>query len=103
MKTSLGVFKLLNRVTNQLGTAELFRELDQKNIDDFNLLWRPQLNQLATVFSSLIERAKAKAEDAHWDWEKKAHFVAGRLDYEAFALECDGSTQGMMLVNLVRF
>jgi hypothetical protein len=103
MKTSLGKFSLFNRLTNQFETAELFQELDQKNVDDFNQLWKPELNQLASAFSSWADRAKANAQDSHWDWGKKAAFVAGRLDYETFAVECDGITQGMMLVNLVAF
>ena len=89
MKEHVGRVELLNRATGKFEPADVFQELDDKNFDDFELLWKPQF--------------PSPAPDSHWDWLDKARQAATLMAYETFALECDGDTQGLMLVNLTSF
>lgn len=89
MKQHFGRVKLLNRTTGEFEPADVFQELDNKNYNDFVQQWKP-----------LFPRP---APDSHWDWVAKAKRAALKMDSETFALECDGDTQGLMLVHLASF
>jgi len=89
MKEHVGQVELLNRTSGQFETADVFQELDDKNFDDFEQLWKPG-------FSS-------PAPDSHWDWVAKAKDAISSMALETFALECAGHTQGLMLVNSASF
>ena len=89
MKEHVGRVELRNRATRGLEPADVFQALDDKNFDDFEQLWKP-------LFPS-------PAPDSQWDWVGKARHAASLMAYETFALECDGDTQGLMLVNLTSF
>lgn len=90
MKEHLGTVLLRNRTSGDDEPAELFRELDEKNIEDFERLWWPMLQSERT-------------DDAHWKWAEKARAAAKLMQYETFAVECGGKTQGLMFVNLMKF
>jgi hypothetical protein len=94
---------LFNRTTGTFESAEVFRELDEKNLDDFDCLWRPPLQTRKNEFASWVEAAAANAQDSHWDWGEQARKANGSLQYETFAVECGGGTQGLMLVDLTKF
>ena len=89
MKEHVDRVELHNRVTGEFEEADVFQELDDKNINDFEQLWKPLL--------------PSPAPDAHWDWVGKARAAASTMAYETFAVECDGITQGLMLVNMAAF
>lgn len=89
MKEHVDRVELLNRASGRFEPADVFQELDDKNFDDFEQLWKP-------LFSS-------PAPDSHWDWVGKARDAVSSMAFETFALECDGATQGLMLVNLASF
>ena len=103
MKRRLGSIVLRNRVTAVYEHAEVFQELDQKNFDDFEYLWRPLLKDRRDEFSSWKASAAANVQDSHWDWIKKAKDAISSLQYETFAVECSGETQGLMLVDVTKF
>lgn len=89
MKEHVGQVVLLNRASGEFEPADVYQELDDKNFDDFEQLWKPR-------FASL-------APDSHWDWVAKAKHAVSSMALETFALECAGDTQGLMLVNLASF
>jgi hypothetical protein len=103
MKELVGGVVLLNRLTGEFESAEVFRELDQKNFDDFERLWKPMLTSRRDQFTSWAAAADANVQDAHWDWIGKGKAAASSLQYEAFSVECDGATQGLMLVDVTQF
>jgi hypothetical protein len=103
MKALVGSVDLLNRMTGGFEPAEVFRELDQKNLDDFEGRWRPMLENRRSEFESWAEAAEANAQDSHWKWVEKARDAACSLQYETFAIECVGETQGLMLVDVTKF
>lgn len=90
MKQLLGTVLLRNRASGQDDPAQLFRELDDKNIEDFDRLWRPMLQSKGT-------------SDSHWKWAEKARAAARLTQYETFAVECGGKTQGLIFVNLMKY
>lgn len=93
MKTLLGELVLLNRGAGAYEPAQLYREIDQKNGEDFEKLWRPLL----------ANAGGAPAPDAHWKWAEKGQYAARSTVYETFALEVAGVTQGLMLVSQLQF
>jgi hypothetical protein len=103
MKELLGPVILQNRATRAFETAELYRELDQKNFDDFERLWRPMLEGRRAEFPTWAAAAAGDAQDSHWEWVDKAIDAAGSLGEETFVIECAGETQGLMLVDTSRF
>ena len=89
MKEHVGQVELLNRASGEFETAAVFQELNDKNFDDFEQLWKP-------LFPS-------PAPDSHWDWVAKARYAVASMAFETFAVECGGDTQGLMLVNMASF
>lgn len=103
MKSSLGRAPLYNRETGAWEDAEIFQTIDSKNLDDFSSLWKPLLVERRSEFKTWAEAESANAQDSHWDWVEKARIANDTLKYETFAVECDGVTQGLMLVDLTQF
>jgi hypothetical protein len=60
-------------------------ELAQKHINDYLSLWKSQLNSYVQA-------------DKFWDWEFKLRFIASSSNREGYAIECEGETQGLMLM-----
>jgi hypothetical protein len=63
--------------------------LTTKHLDDFRTVWKEQLKTSAD-------------EDRYWDWDQKQRiYLVGGIDtYEGYAIECEGLTQGMMILQL---
>ena len=80
--------QLLRVRDNQLADAELL-PLTDKHLDDFERLWKARL------------RASSEA-DQYWDWVTKNRIYMSSDNFEAYAIECDQVTQGLMLIE-VRF
>ena len=97
MKEHLGDRDLFNRWTGSFEKASIYRGLDDANFQDFLKHWKPQLDKRAAEFSNWDEAAKGNVQDAHWDWVGKAKDEGV---YDSFAIECDGVTQGLMLVDI---
>jgi hypothetical protein len=98
---SLGTYALMNRQTGVHEDAELFSPVDTRHLADFDQHWKPAIHQRLRELPRGSRTSVANLEDWHWDWQKKADVFAGRLDYQSFALECAGMTQGLMLCSLV--
>jgi hypothetical protein len=96
-----GTFALQNRQTGQIEDAELFTPVDGRHISDFDQHWKPAIHQRLRQLPRGTRSSEANLEDWGWDWQKKAEVFGGRLDYQSFALECGGMTQGLMLCSLV--
>src|SRR5438445_13800032 len=103
MKTLIAAVDLYNRLTNKNEPADVFKEIDQANLDDHSRLWRPAFLQRWAGLTSAAEVQAANLQDAHWDWSGKTAQRSGHLGYESFAVECAGVTQGLMFVITTRF
>jgi hypothetical protein len=103
MKEFLRTVLLQNRRSKEFEEAQLYRELDQKNFDDFEQLWRPMLESRRAEFESWGAAAEGDAQDSHWQWAEKAVDASTSMADETYAVECAGETQGLMLVTSAAF
>lgn len=76
--------RILRGVDNQVVEAILLG-LTQKHVEDFAIQWQTPLTQ-------------ATQEDKFWDWAFKHRITSTRDNYEGYAIECDGATQGLMML-----
>jgi hypothetical protein len=100
MSEPLGTFLLLNRHTGQFEDASLHRPIGKKHVRDFQTLWRPAFKQRLATIATQEGVAAAQLQDFHWKWPEKAAATEVRADFESFAVEAWGVTQGLMLVSL---
>jgi len=103
VKQLVGDVLLLNRHTGEFEPARVVREIDENNFADFEQRWRPTLEHRRADFDNHRAAAAGNAQDSHWDWVGKAKDARRAMGQETFAVECDGHTQGLMLVDLTRF
>lgn len=75
--------------TGKLVKAELYDEILPKHVDDFAKLWSGNATRLS-------------GQQGHWDWERKYNAVSTSLSYRSFAVELNGVTQGLMIVNTTK-
>lgn len=66
----------------QLVEAQLC-DMTQKHLSDFDNIWRAMLIEL-------------NAEDAFWDWARKKRLSLSNDRYEAYAIEYETLTQGLL-------
>jgi hypothetical protein len=102
MKSLVSTVDLLNRMTGLFVEAELYSGLDDKNLTDFESQWLPLLAK-KLQHSTPQELAAAQAQDARWNWRKKELAWGQALSYQAFAVEADTVTQGLMYVSKLRY
>lgn len=100
MKELLGERVLFERSSRAEVLAKVFRELDQKNFDDFENLWRPVLDAGRARVSSSDAAAAINVQDAHWEWVAKALEAERIMGRDTFAVEYAGETQGLMLTDV---
>ena len=74
--------------------AMIYSPINDKNIEDYNRLWRPFFDKVKEKFA----KEENKIEDSHWDWGKKLEYMNGLLAFKSFALELENITQGMMII-----
>jgi GNAT superfamily N-acetyltransferase len=67
----------------------LICSLSQTHLDDVLDLWRPMLVALGEA-------------DAFWDWVRKKRLSLGELGYEAYVLEVETLTQGLLWLETQR-
>jgi len=100
MKTPITTVPLKNRVSGQFEDATLFQGIDADNLAHIETRWRPLFGLRRFEAGRSGENlSEINAEDAHWEWGKKA--IAAIRDpflYDIFILECGGNTQAIMLV-----
>lgn len=100
MKELLGERILFVHGTGAEAAALVYRELDQKNLDDFETLWRPPLTAARNRVKTADEAAAISIQDWHWEWATKAIEAQRMLGRDTFAVECNGETQGLMLTDV---
>ena len=70
--------------SNQLAEAVLL-DLEQRHVDDFQTDWVASLRQSAQ-------------DDKYWDWVFKQRAATNYGNYECYAIEAEGRTQGLMMI-----
>lgn len=103
MKQLIGTYDLRDRTSRELEEAQVFCPIGPNNVEDFRTLWRPAFEERLARVKSRDEFAEANLQDMHWNWPGKTEERSDRLDWESFAIECDGQTQGLMFVRTTAF
>jgi hypothetical protein len=80
----------LLRVRDRQPVPAWLRSLNQKHLDDFEQIWKPMLRG-------------SSAADQYWGWELKSRTYGARPGAEQYAIECDGVTQGLMLIETLGY
>lgn len=73
------------RSSDRQTVGALLVRLSSKHIEDFEAFWKARLRQFSQ-------------DDKYWDWAFKQRLVDTRANYEAYAIECEGRTQGLMMI-----
>jgi hypothetical protein len=108
MSRSYGTYDLLNRHSSALVACELYRDIAPSNVQDFREKWLPIFNekkhQLVAENNYSHDALKEfSLQDAHWKWPEKAEAIAKSDEYLGFAVECEGTTQGLMILHPFAF
>ena len=74
----------LQQGNGQLVTAHLCT-MQMRHLQDFNTIWKSMLEGL-------------NAEDTFWDWTRKKRLSLSQDRYEAYAIEYDDLTQGLLWI-----
>ncbi|WP_346294300.1 GNAT family N-acetyltransferase [Sphaerothrix gracilis] len=75
----------LVRGNNQQVVEAILLELNQQHVADFHSFWQASLRRFSQ-------------EDKYWDWAFKQRLTVRNARYESYAVECDGCTQGLMML-----
>lgn len=76
--------QLIRGIDSQVVEAVVL-DLAQNHIDDFENLWKEQLRLYGQ-------------EDKYWDWLFKKRISLSNYNYESYALEYEGRTQGLLWI-----
>lgn len=79
----------LLRVQDRQVVNAILTEVTQKHLNDAETLWEPQLQGTG-------------AEDEYWDWVAKSRRAKLLPGDELYAIECDGVTQGLMTIDVLK-
>lgn len=99
MRDLIGEFEIVDRTTNDRKLSQLYSPITQKNIDDFDNIWKPAMEVRKKHLQTAVEVRAANVQDAHWSWGKKLSIRDGKINWESFALECEDVTEGLLFLN----
>ena len=95
--TSRRPTRLFDRTNEQVVAAEILNEISRDELIDVHMDWQPaRLDALKYLRS----QGRPWPENWHWDWSTKADNL-NFLAYRCFAVECEGRTQGLMMISTI--
>ena len=99
--------QLFNLRTGQFEDALLACPIEQQDIDCYSGQWRPLIDDKVQELRAHDRYTREglgefHIQDASWEWPEKFADRAGQLGWSSMAVRCDGRTQGMMYLNLLR-
>ena len=93
---------LFNVARGEPETAELWHAITEQQLADWEGEWVPELfKAMQRLRRGGVER-RHWPQSRHWDWRRKATVLQGMLANPGFGIVCDGLTQGMMIVDIVK-
>ncbi len=113
MTVLIDEIELIRAGGNTVVLAQIYLDLDERHLRDHELSWRPPMLQAARSLRAACtdaegsvdvakfgaELARLRLEDFHWDWRKLHSQFAARSGCSGLAIECDGHTQGLMIID----
>src|SRR5271163_4841287 len=108
MGERLGVYQLKDRRTGEEVDATLWRDLEERHVQDFLERWKPifdaRLAELRRAGTLTLEAVgEHNLQDAHWEWAQKVEQRRETMAWASFAVEAEGVTQGLMFARLDAF
>jgi hypothetical protein len=113
MSIQIDDIELLRADRNAVALAEIYLGLDERHLRDHEFSWRPPMLQAVRSAKAacsdakgnvdaakfVVELARLRVEDFHWDWRRLNAIFAARSGCCAVAIECDGHAQGLMIID----
>ncbi|BAY19848.1 hypothetical protein NIES21_57180 (plasmid) [Anabaenopsis circularis NIES-21] len=75
----------LKRGGDHISVEAYLVDLGQKHVDDYVNDWVEKLKLFIQ-------------EDKYWDWIFKLRYIANQANLEGYAVECENTTQGLMII-----
>jgi hypothetical protein len=93
---------LEKRETGEAIEAELWDDISDEHVGLWRATWLPLVEEAkARLTNEGIPRSKWP-QDLHWDWSQKTDWSRALLSLQRFAITCEGSLQGLMMVNFTK-
>ena len=89
--------RLFKRASEQVVPAEMRNEISRDELIDIHMDWQPARLE---ALKHLRGQGKPWPENWHWDWSTKADNL-NFLAFRCFAVECEGRTQGLMMISTI--
>ena len=83
--------------TGERREAVLSDAIQEHHLVDFETVWADSLSSLLSQLPK-----EHREQSSHWNWRAKIVAIRGLLGNQSFAIECDGETQGLMIVDLLK-
>ncbi len=102
MTADVSTIYLLDVATGVSVEAELRAAIEQAQLDDWRMQWRPAVR---AGLLGLLRKGVPKSQwpqSWHWDWDRKTARVQGLLAYRGFSVVAQGVTQGLAQVDLTK-
>src|SRR3954447_447009 len=90
---------LLDKKKAAVVEARLLDGISEEQLRDVENHWQPALSRGLQRLKAAGNRPQELPQSHHWNWRKKVEFFRSLLAYRGFAIECEGLTQGLMLVS----
>ena len=102
MTVTVTEIHLFNVERGEAETAGLWHAITEEQLADWEGEWMPELfKAMQRLRRAGVER-REWPQSRHWDWRRKATVLQGMLANPGFSIVCDGVTQGMMIVDMVK-
>jgi hypothetical protein len=93
---------LVDGATGQAVDAELWDAISDTQLNDWEFKWTPALQEVvARLKAAGVERGLLP-QSRHWNWREKAEAFGPSLANPAFSVMCQGTTQGMMILDTLQ-
>lgn len=99
MTAAISPIALLNATNGELEAAELWDAITEKQLGDWEAEWIPELfKSIQKLHRAGVERVHWP-QSRHWNWRQKTQALQGMLAHPGFSIVCNGTTQGMIIVD----
>jgi hypothetical protein len=82
--------------------AELWDDIADDHLEAWRATWLPLIKTAKKLLEEKNVPKEKWPQDLHWKWDQKADWSRRYLSLRRFAITCEGSLQGLMLVNLTK-
>jgi hypothetical protein len=102
MTETISPIYLIETASEQGVPADLRDVIGEPQLDDWESKWMPAL---ISILSELVARGVPQKEwpqSAHWNWRAKIDRLKGLIAYKGYSVVCNGTTQGLMSIDLTK-